>query len=97
MRRAAAASNHLSTAFYDAASNVIANGDGQTFSYDAENRQTSIGGTLSGSYVYDGEGHRTQKVVGGITTTNYVYDSAGRLTADYSTTTGTQRCDVLRF
>src|SRR5579875_3662405 len=71
---------------YDAAGNqLVANGD--TLSYDAENRMISaaeppaLGGATE-TYVYDGSGQRVQKTGPGGTTT-YVYDAFGNLAAEY--------------
>jgi len=54
--------------------------------YDADNKMTSFSdGMESGSYVYDGQGNRVQRVSStkaGVTT--YVYDAFGQLAAEYS-------------
>jgi RHS repeat-associated protein len=82
------ASNRISGSNYDASGNQFAvNGD--TATYDAENRLTTVtespamgGGTET--LVYDGSGQRVQKILPS-GTTNYVYDAFGRLAAEYST------------
>jgi RHS repeat-associated protein len=82
--------NQISGISYDAAGNqLVANGD--TLSYDAENRMVSateppaLGGATE-TYVYDGNGQRVQKM-GPNGTTTYVYDAFGNLAAEYGTVT----------
>ena len=83
-----AGTNRIAGGSYDAAGNQLGvNGD--TLTYDAENRQVvaveppSSGGGAE-SYLYDGTGQRVQKVgPGGVTF--YVYDALGQLAAEYST------------
>ena len=82
------AANRNSGSSYDASGNQLAvNGD--TATYDAENRLSSVtespsmgGGTET--LVYDGDGKRVQKILPS-GTTNYVYDAFGRLVAEYAT------------
>jgi RHS repeat-associated protein len=79
-----AANNRLNTAFdpdilYDNGGNLTRDAQARGMSYDAENRQTSVGST---TYAYDGEGRRVRKMVGGLTTT-FVYDAYGKLVAEY--------------
>jgi RHS repeat-associated protein len=66
---------------YDSAGNLLTDGAGNTFTYDAENRQTSFNGTAA-SYGYDGEGRRVKKVESGVLTT-FVYNALGKLIAEY--------------
>jgi len=87
--------NQIAGTSYDAAGNqLVANGD--TLSYDAENRMISateppaLGGATE-TYVYDGSGQRVQKAGPGGTTT-YVYDAFGNLAAEYSTAQNTSPC-----
>ncbi len=73
---------------YDAAGNVIRNAMGQTFAYNAENKQTSYNGganinTGGANYYYDGDGRRVKKVTSSGTTI-FVYDAMGQLVAEYS-------------
>jgi RHS repeat-associated protein len=82
--------NQISGISYDAAGNqLVANGD--TLSYDAENRMVSateppaLGGATE-TYVYDGNGQRVQKMGPNGTTTD-VYDAFGNLAAEYGTVT----------
>src|SRR5437867_1043258 len=49
--------------------------------YDAENRQKTLNGTL-GQYFYDGDGHRVKKIDGSGTTI-FVYNAGGQLIAEY--------------
>lgn len=62
--------------------------------YDAENRLTSYTKT-STTFVYDGDGHRVQKVNGtsGITTT-YLYDALGVLVAEYTANPQEPACQL---
>jgi RHS repeat-associated protein len=71
---------------YDASGNIATDAEGRTFTYDAENRQTSASGTnLSSTYSYDGNGKRV-KSVDAVTnqTTIFVYDAEGKLSAEYT-------------
>ena len=65
---------------YDAAGNVINDGLGHTFTYDAENRIVGVNGG-SAAYVYDAEGRRAQKTVAGATV-DYLYDLSGHQVAE---------------
>ncbi len=69
---------------YDLAGNLIGiPALGQTFVYDAENREVSYSvGGLNTIYQYDGEGQRVVKTGGGQTTV-YVYDAFGNLAGEY--------------
>ncbi len=88
------AKNQISGSSYDAAGNQTAvNGNTQT--YDAENRQAAV--SFAGStesYGYDGDGRRVSKAVSGTggAATVYVYDAMGRLAAEYSTGAATSPC-----
>jgi len=53
--------NHLSTMAYDAAGNVIGDGSGHAFVFDAENRITGVPGL---TYTYDAYGRRIAKSSG---------------------------------
>jgi len=57
---------------YDFNGNTLSR-TGYGFTYDAENRLTSITGNETASYTYDYQGRRTSKTVAGVTTT-YIYD-----------------------
>ncbi len=70
-----------SASSYDAYGNVIQDSAGNTFAYDAENRQTSAGGT---TYGYDGYGQRVQRTSSSGTST-YIYDVFGNMAAEYDT------------
>ena len=80
---------------YDSAGNQKAIGGlnnvpAYSFTYDAENRQSSATfPTGTATYSYDGEGRRVIKVTGGVTTV-YVYDAMGEVVAEYSTNPPTQ-------
>jgi RHS repeat-associated protein len=64
--------------WYDANGNVITRTHGGltlTLTYDAENRLTTVSGTLTASYVYDGDGNRVRSVITAgsqVTETHYV-------------------------
>jgi RHS repeat-associated protein len=71
---------------YDASGNLTKDAQGRTFTYDAENRQTTaVGNNLSVSYAYDANDKRV-KSVNAITnqTTIFVYDADGSLAAEYT-------------
>jgi RHS repeat-associated protein len=73
---------------YDSAGNTTASANGQSFTYDGENKQVQVnsGATILGQYYYDGDGKRVKKVVPGTgETTIFVYDAAGKEIAEYST------------
>ena len=86
------ATNRLVGYQFDIAGNTKVDANGQTFVYDAENKQVQVsnaGGTV-GSYFYDGDGKRVKKVVppSGTSsgeTTIFVYDAGGKTVAEYST------------
>ncbi|MBV6496997.1 MAG: hypothetical protein DYH05_08735 [Acidobacteria bacterium ACB1] len=73
---------------YDAAGNTIADANGQTYFYDAENKMvtaSNASGTL-GQYTYDGDGKRIKKFVPSTgETTVFAYDASGKMVAEYST------------
>lgn len=58
-------SNQISASgvLYDAAGNVTSDGLGNTYTYDAENRLITMGGSNSASYVYDAFGNRVRTTV----------------------------------
>jgi RHS repeat-associated protein len=72
--------NRISGWGYDSAGNITSVSSMQrTFTYDAENRQTSATiNSASATYGYDGQGQRVTKTAGGVTTV-YVYDAQGDL------------------
>jgi RHS repeat-associated protein len=72
--------NRISGWGYDSAGNITSVSSMQrTFTYDAENRQTSATiNSASATYGYDGQGQRVTKTAGGATTV-YVYDAQGDL------------------
>ena len=79
---------------YDDAGNLLSIvGDGRTFEYDAENRQTKATITASGgqtTYFYDGDGRRVKKVAPDgsfVKTTVFVYDGSGQLVQERTSTT----------
>jgi len=74
---------------YDAAGNLINHDLIGLMTYDANNKMTSFAdGSDSGSYVYDGQGNRVQRLSSTAAgTTTYVYDAFGKLAAEYSTET----------
>ncbi|MBK9529328.1 MAG: RHS repeat-associated core domain-containing protein [Acidobacteria bacterium] len=79
-----------STGFlYDTAGNTTRDAAYQTFTYDAENKQTEVKNSSSailGQYSYDGDGKRVKKYVPASgETTVFVYDVTGKSIAEYST------------
>lgn len=73
---------------YDPAGNVIADGQGNGYEYDAENHMIKAftSGNLQGSYFYDGQGKRVQKSrFNEIPETTFVYGIGGGLWAEYAT------------
>lgn len=67
---------------YDAAGNLDRDVSGQTYAFDAENRQISFNNGQA-SYVYDGDGRRVKKIAGTIATV-FVYNAMGQMVAEYS-------------
>lgn len=61
---------------YDAAGNLINNGAGHTFQWDAENRLVSVDSGSTWSATYNALGQRAEFVAGG-GKSDYVYDAAG--------------------
>ena len=77
---------------YDAVGNVIADPQGRSFIYDAENKQVEVENSLEqsiGSYWFDGDGKRIKKEGlapnGQPELTVFVYDAGGTLIGEYST------------
>jgi len=58
---------------YDAAGNLTNDGQGSTYTYDAENRLTATTATAGYSYVYDGDGKRVKKCSNSGCTTGKLY------------------------
>jgi RHS repeat-associated protein len=71
---------NLSAGSYDRAGNQTSLPP-YSAAYDADNRLTTMSGTLA--YAYDGEGRRVTKVNGSLTT-RFVYDAFGKLAAEYA-------------
>jgi RHS repeat-associated protein len=66
---------------YDAAGNVINDGN-HTYTYDAANHLTGVGGGgTTASYAYDGSGQRVAKTVNG-TTVQDLYDLSGHVVTE---------------
>jgi len=77
---------------YDAAGNVTADGS-HTYTYDAENRLTTVDGGTTAQYVYDANGQRVTKTKGS-STVNYYYDLGGRPIDELSSTGTWNRGEV---
>jgi RHS repeat-associated protein len=80
----------MSAPTYDDAGNMNSHPLIASLTYDAENRQTTFSGSnKTGTYYYDGQGQRVQRVTTGMDggTTIYVYDAFGKLAAEYSSAT----------
>ncbi|UHH09243.1 DUF6531 domain-containing protein [Luteimonas fraxinea] len=71
---------------YDAVGNTLSDGVGSTYSYAAANRLESVaaGGSVVGSYQYNGVGERVGTQIGPVSITT-VYESDGRWLADFDT------------
>jgi RHS repeat-associated protein len=85
--------NKLVGTNYDVVGNTKTDANGQTFVYDAENRQVQVSNAngIVGQYFYNGDGQRVKKHVPATAeTTIFVYDAAGKMVAEYSTITATQ-------
>jgi RHS repeat-associated protein len=76
-----ASNNRVVSSQYDATGNQTVDGQNRTFTFDAENRQTTFNVT-SGQYFYDGDGHRVKKLDNSGTTV-FVYNAGGQLIAEY--------------
>lgn len=71
---------------YDAAGNIIADGLGHTYTYDAEGRMLTVDGGTTATYAYDASGRRIEKTTGS-TTVYMAYDLSGHLQAEYTSAT----------
>ncbi len=84
--------NKLVGTTYDSVGNTSHDANGQTFVYDAENKQVQVN-NASGivvQYWYNGDGQRVKKNVPSTQeTTIFVYDASNKLVAEYSTITAT--------
>jgi RHS repeat-associated protein len=86
--------NKLIGTNYDSVGNTKIDANGQTFVYDAENKQTKVvnsQGIIIGEYFYDSSGQRIKKKAN-LTNeiTIFVYDTSGRIIAEYSTIIASQ-------
>ncbi len=83
------ATNKLGGYTFDGAGNTEVDANGQTFTYDAENKQILVKDSSSntvGEYFYDGDGKRVKKVVPNTgETTIFIYEASGKMVAEYST------------
>jgi RHS repeat-associated protein len=82
--------NKLVGTNYDSVGNTKIDANGQTFVYDAENKQVQVSnaGGIVGKYWYNGDGQRVKKYVPSTQeTTIFVYDASNKLVAEYSTIT----------
>jgi RHS repeat-associated protein len=85
--------NKLVGTNYDNVGNTKIDANGQTFVYDAENKQVQVNNAsvIVGQYFYDGDGKRIKKVAPLTNeTTIFVYDAGGKMVAEYSTVTASQ-------
>jgi RHS repeat-associated protein len=71
---------------YDAAGNLTRDFQGHTFSFDAENHQSSYDNGAA-TYAYDPDGRRVKKLTGTIAAI-YIYDIKGQLVAEYTPSYG---------
>jgi RHS repeat-associated protein len=78
---------------FDSSGNTKTDASGQTFIYDAENKQVEVrnaSNAVVGQYFYDGDGKRVKKIVPSTgETTIFVYDAGGKMVAEYSTIVAT--------
>jgi RHS repeat-associated protein len=70
------ANNHIVGGSYDAAGNLLNDGT-HSYTYDAENRISTVDGGNTATYTYDAEGRRASK-----NTFTYLYDLAGHQVAE---------------
>ena len=74
---------------FDSGGNTTKDASGNTFIYDAENKQIEVKNSSNvtiGQYWYDGDGKRIKKYVPATgETTIFVYDASGKMVAEYST------------
>ncbi len=85
--------NKLVGTTYDSVGNTSQDANGQTFVYDAENKQVQVSNAtgIVGIYAYDFDGKRIKKHVPSTgETTIFVYDAGGDLVAEYSTIVANQ-------
>ncbi|HRH40127.1 MAG TPA: RHS repeat-associated core domain-containing protein [Pyrinomonadaceae bacterium] len=78
--------NRVTGSSYDQAGNVTQDAENRLFFYDAENRQKEVrnaSNQVVGQYIYDGEGHRVQKLATQENTI-FVYDAFGKMTSEYT-------------
>jgi RHS repeat-associated protein len=89
------ATNKLIGYGFDNSGNTKVDASGQTFTYDAENKQVEVRNAsngIVGQYFYDGDGKRIKKVVPSTgETTLFVYDASGKMVAEYSTAIASQQ------
>jgi RHS repeat-associated protein len=83
--------NRMDGYSYDAAGNLLNDGNGHSFTYDAENRIINVGSDVS--YVYDGDGRRVRKTVSG-TSTDFFYDLDDHVVAQMNSSGGWDRGEV---
>jgi RHS repeat-associated protein len=78
---------------FDSSGNTKTDASGQTFIYDAENKQVEVrnaSNAVVGQYFYDGDGKRVKKIVPSTgETTIFIYDASGKMVAEYSTIVAT--------
>jgi RHS repeat-associated protein len=89
---AAGLTNQLDSYCYDAAGNLL--NDGQhNYTYDAENRIVSVDNGQTGVYTYEGSGQRIRKV-SGTQTVDYLYDLSGQVITELNTFGGWNRTEI---
>jgi RHS repeat-associated protein len=88
------ATNKLIGYQFDSSGNTKVDANGQTFIYDAENKQVQVSNSngIVGQYFYDGDGKRIKKVVPSTGETSiFIYDASGKMVAEYSTQVASQQ------
>jgi RHS repeat-associated protein len=84
--------NRMDGYSYDAAGNLLNDGV-HNYTYDAENRISTVDGGATASYVYDAEGRRVRKTVGGVSS-DYLFDLAGHQITILNSSGGWNRGEI---
>ena len=66
---------------YDAVGNIVNDGLGNSYTYDAEKRLSSLSGNNVASYIYDAFGQRVRATTNSVSH-DFIFDSDGRALDD---------------